>query len=315
MSYENFAKLITYFRKLQEADLFPIVAVTGPLGQGKSSFSIQASKWYCKTYLNEEYFSFRKYMAYDNEDVLKKYYNLDEFSPLIADEAARFAMSEDWNKAINKEVKKATAQLRPRHLLFFMNIPQFTWLDRKYIDELVSLWAWIPTRGYVFIFRPDNNLGIRDRWHLKDFGKFRYRIDQFTDVERIFNLVSNHKCFFDVFKFPPVPQDIYAEYLNLREKKTFLQASEQFVEQRDIAKIMAYNLKYKWAAFLEAVKSQKQGGVNPTYRTIAKQLLKDPIKKRQMVGYVTLHKWVNEVAGKIPEQVILDKIPEEEAII
>ena len=63
IAYENFNKLITYFRKIQEADLFPIVAVTGPLGLGKSSFSIQSAIRYGETYLNKKYFSWYEYIA------------------------------------------------------------------------------------------------------------------------------------------------------------------------------------------------------------------------------------------------------------
>lgn len=309
MAYENFEKLITYFRKLQEADLFPIVAVSGPLGQGKSSFSMQCSIKYCNDYLNESYFSCRKYIAYDNEEILNKYYNLDEYSPLIADEAARFAMSEDWNKAINKEVKKVTAQLRPRHLIFLMNIPNFAWLDAKYRDELVSVWAWIPTRGYAVIFRPDNNPGEKDRWHLKDFTKYRHRIDQFTDIEKISNMVSSHKCFFDLVKFPKVPEEIYEQYLKLREQKTFIESSDQFVMQKDLAKVMSYNLKYNWNRLMEAV--QKGKFERPTYRMISDILFNDPIKNIKLAKYITIRNWVNEVATKLPEQQLLPDIIEE----
>ena len=301
MSYENFGKLIKYFRKYQEADLFPIVAVTGPLGSGKSSFSMQCSIKYSKNYFNEKhYFSCKKYIAYDNPEVLSKYYNLPEFSPLIADEAARFAMGEDWNKAINKELKKVTAQIRPRHLLFLMNIPNFLWLDRKYRDELVCMWVWVPIRGYAIIFQPDDNPGESDRWHLADFRKYKYRISLFSDIQRIYNLVSKHKCFFDLVQFPKVPEDIYQEYLKLREQKTYTENKENFVDQKELAKIMVYNIKNNWEPFLNAIKEGRFE--KPSYKMISDNLLVDPISKEKILQFTTIRNWEQEIMSKLTQQ-------------
>lgn len=299
MSYENFWKLISYFRGLQEANLFPIIAVSGALGQGKTSFSIQSSIRYCSKYLNEN-FSVKKYIAYDNEEVSQKYYNLPEYSPLIADEAARFAMSQDWNRAVNKELKKTTMQLRPRHLLFFMNIPNFAWLDRVYRDELVSLWVWIPTRGYAIVFRPDNNPKLKDRWRLKDFDE-NVRIDSFTDIEKIVNLVSKHKCYFDTFAYPPMPQDIEEEYLELRIKKTFLEAGERFTVQRDLAKVILYNIRYKWNELVDAVQASRSKST-PAYRIMEKYLMQDPVKNIRLVNHSNIDKWVKEIKSKLPQE-------------
>ena len=285
------------------------------MGQGKTSFSIQSAIRYCEKYLNESYFSLRKYIAFDNDEVNQKYYNLPEYSPLIADEAARFAMSMDWNKAVNKELKKATMQLRPRHLLFFMNIPNFAWLDKVYRDELVSLWVWIPTRGYAVVFRPDNNPKLKDRWRLKDFEE-KDRIDYFTDIERIQKIVHSHKCYFDTFQFPILPKDIEDEYLKLRQQRTFVEAGERFVVQKDLAKIMAYNLRYRWNEFSDAVNNGRKK--YPTSRIIAGHLMFDPVKKLQLITHSNVDKWFKEIKEKVPAEVqqqitaTLEDLPEEE---
>ena len=309
MAYENFGKLIKYFRSLQEADLFPIVAVSGALGQGKTSFSMQCSIKYCKEYLNESYFSCNKYIAYDNDEVLAKYYNLPENSPLIADEAVRFAMSMDWNKAINKEVKRKTTEIRPRHLLFFMNIPNFSWMDAIYRHELVSMWAWIPTRGYAVIFRPDNNPGEKDRWHLKEFTKYRHRIDHFTDIDKIYSMVNSHKCFFDMVQFPKVPEDIYQEYLKIRLKRTIGDAAESYILQKDIAKIMSWNLKNRWNELHETIHRSRKKVLS--YRIMADVLLKDPVNNIHLAKYSSIRNWVAEVQRKLPEQVKPPQAPEQ----
>src|SRR3990167_10278696 len=125
------------------------------------------------------------------------------------------------------------------------------------------MWACIPTRGYAVIFRPDNNPGEKDRWHLKEFTKYRHRIDQFTDIDKIYQMVQSHKCFFEMITFPQVPQDIYDRYLEVRQQRTFKDIGEKFVMQKDLGKIMAYNIKYKWNILIEAV--NKSRTKLPTY--------------------------------------------------
>jgi len=321
MSYENFNKLIEYFRKWQEADLFPIIAVTGPLGQGKSSFSIECAKNYVKRYFNENWFKCKKYIAYDNEEVLEKYYSLDEFSPLIADEAARFAMGEDWNRFENKQLKKLTAQIRPRHLLFFLNLPNFIWLDSKYRDELVSMWVWIPTRGYAVVFMPDNNPSIKDRWHLKELGKYKKRITPFTDIDKVHHLVKNNPCLFDIVKFPKVPEDIYEVYLKIRNEKTFEENEEKFLNQKDIGRIMCYNIRTRWPMILETVNKSPRN--YPTHPLIADAFLRHPVTQKPIVTPATIRKWIYDTEQGLPlkikkrmeeEKLIRDSMPEREVV-
>ena len=303
MAYENFEKFVRYLRGLQEANLFPIIAVTGTMGSGKTSFSMQAAIKYHELYLDKP-FNVEHNIAYDNNDVVEKYYSMEEMNQLIADEAARFAMSEDWNRAENKELKKITAQLRPRRLVFYMNIPNFTWLDRKYKSELVRLWVWVPTRGYAVIFKPDDNPGSDDRWHMKEMRKWKYSVDQFTPIETIYNLVSPLKSFFDIVKFPKVPEDVYARYLNLRDKKTFREPGEGLILQKDMGKVMAYNFYTNYNKIMEQIQASKFK--RPTHRLVAKLLTHDPVKKIQLAGYVTVRSWVNEIKKKVPAEVQLD---------
>jgi len=167
MSYENLNKFVEYIRKMQEADLDVIIAVSGTKGLGKSSLALQVCKRYVEKYFGEKYFSVEKYTAYDNAEVMEKIYNLPEYSPIIADEAARFAMGEDWNKSENKELKKLAAQIRPKHMIVFLNLPRFSWLDKKYSSDMVSLWVRVITRGHVIVFQPDLS-EVKEPWHLKE---------------------------------------------------------------------------------------------------------------------------------------------------
>ena len=123
------------------------------------------------------------------------------------------------------------------------------------------------------------------------------------------------RLFFDIFKFPIVPKDIEDEYLELRNKKTFVEAGERFVVQRDIAKVMVYNIKYNWRRLVEAV---EKGKVKyPTHRIIARNLMHDPVKKIQLVSDSSVDKWMKEIYNKVPVEVqqtivAMNELPEEE---
>jgi len=165
---------------------------------------------------NNSYFDPKKWIGYDNDEIYHKYLTLPEMSALIGDEAARFAMGEDWNKYENKELKKNLMQLRPRHLAFFLNLPRFSWFDSKYKGELIRLWCWVVSRGVALVFEPDENQALTDPWHLDEMKKIKKRITPFTEIDVIHKTFSRHPCFMDIITFPAVPKDIYDRYMEIR---------------------------------------------------------------------------------------------------
>jgi len=303
MSYENLDKFASLIESYQDADLDAIIAVTGPKGVGKSSCTIQVTRKVLEKRFQQNYFSPRKYIGYDNEDVLKKIHEVEEFSPLIADEAARFAMGEDWNKSENKEMKKLFAQMRTKHLAVFLNIPSFTWMDRKYREDMVSMWLWIPTRGHGVVFTPDTNPGVSDAWHFQDFKKlFRNRISMFTPVEKIIQKVRKHKCYNFDFVFPPVPQEIYEEYLKLRDKKAF-EGDEKYSDQKQIGKAILANLYLHWPEFMKEIMESRFE--KPNYKILA-NLCTDPRTRIKLVNSEnTVKNWVKGYTSR--EQIIQEE--------
>ena len=245
---------------------------------------------------------FMKYLAYDNEEVQERIFTLPPYSPLLGDEGVRFLMAEDWNKSENKAMKRLFAQMRTKHLIVFANIPKFKWIEGKYRDDMATFWVRVIVRGLVVVLQPD--LGeADDSWHLDEFKKLLGSYFFFTPrevmVERIERLVRKHPCAFDYFSFPPVPEELYAKYLEARNKKAFERKKKEIVGSKDLAKIAAYNLRYRWDEIVEHV--EKARGKRVTIKIMRELVFAHPLLG-PTVGRETINSWVNALREMVEKK-------------
>ena len=274
-----------------------------------SSFSIQVARRYLEKYFGTPHDSFdmEKYMAYTNADITEKIYSLPKYSPLIGDEAVRFAWSRDWNKAENKELAKLQTQIRTKKLIFFMNIPKLPWIDSAYREQLLDIWVWIHSSfsegkktGYAMIFEPDRNQAEMDSWHLDTLKKHmrkKERIGRFTEIQRLFRIVKYNPCFVDAFPFPKLPEDLYQTYLKVRDKRAFETTKEQ-ITQKDMAKIILYNLKVEWK---KLIRQMEKGRLDvPTNKLMTEYLLKHPLTGKEVISTNSVQKWFTDVKDSLP---------------
>lgn len=224
-----------------------------------------------------------KYTGWDYEDVREKIMNLPPYSPLMLDEAVRFMMGEDWMRSESKDMKKLFTQMRTKHLAVFGAIPKFQWMDSKYRNDMTTFWIRILKRSFVVLVQPD--LGeAEDPWHMKEFQKILGHYDYHTDAERLYKvadrLVAKHPCVFDHFRIPPVPDELYAKYLRLRDKKAYEEKVED-VDKKDLGKVIIYHLSENWDYFLEQI--LKTSSKRPTQKLIATVLCKHPLPDREPI--------------------------------
>src|SRR3990167_6892883 len=325
MSYDQIEKCVDFFRGIQvKFDSDVIIATTGMRGSGKSTFGTQCARIYQKKYLNKEFTinDLKSCIAYNNEEVFEKIYSLPLYHPLIGDEAIRFIWSRDWNRSPNKEIIRLTTQIRTKKLLFFLNIPKITWMDSSFREAMIDIWVWTlatlndegEKESYAFVFQRDENQGEGDSWHLSKLRELKKRkkksiIGKFTDVDRILKLVKNHPCYFDAFKFPALPKDMYEAYQKIRDERAFEKQSE-YVNQKEVGKIMSYNLKYNWNGFMERVKKAQKN--IPSSRIISEVLLKIPQDNTYMVNHVSVNNWINDIKKKMPQVQEIIEEPEDE---
>lgn len=247
-------------------------------------------------------FNFKKYLAYDNDEVREMIYTLDPYSPIHADEGVRFMMGEDWMKSENKEMKKLFAQMRTKRFSVNVAIPKFKWLDTKYREDMTTFWIRIIRRGTAVVLMPD--LGESDDvWHLKEFQKYLGHINYFTPLsviqQRLDKLMSKHPCVHDIISIPPVPAPIYAKYKEMRDLKAFERKGEEQIDLKLAAKVASYNLMQDWDELKAAVEKSKLK--RPTHSILRDFVFKNPNSGEPLCSSATVrryHKVIEDLVGK-----------------
>ena len=185
---------------------------------GKSSAAIMLARFWCK--LIGIKFDPDRHIAYNNADMMRKIDNLNKFEPIIADEAIRFAGSEDWAKKENKELKKKLAQIRTKHLFFILCFPLKIYkVEKTYLENFVNYWIDLYGRGVGAIYVKDKN-PVQDSWRMKEFANIG-SFNEFTNPAKILDKLKKHPNFWMQIRFPRVPIWLYEKYLRVREKNIY----------------------------------------------------------------------------------------------
>lgn len=253
-SYIGLRRFVDLLRTQQiQEDLDCLIGVSGFKGFGKSSFSGQVCRHYVPKYLKEK-FVWEKYTPYTIDQVFEKLDTLPEYAPLNCDEAVNFAMGEDWMRRHMKDLKKIFARVRTKHHIFFFNIPDIWWLDRKYRENMMTMWIHCVKKGHVMFSLPNIAPGIEDRWYRKWLVKaFTHRpVNIFTPKEQIMKKLKKYPCYFDQFAFPKLPKRMYRKHLQLREKYVLMRGSEE----RDKRPVIIRNIVL--ATFFDYLKNNGQ---------------------------------------------------------
>jgi len=311
-SYPKFNAFVEMLRGMQMKEDFDcLVGVSGFKGFGKSTFSIQSSRKYVGKYFDEK-FNLGKYTAYTNEDVFKKADELNTYSPLSCDEAVNFAMGEDWNKAENKRLKKLFTKIRTKHLIFFFNIPDLWWLDKKYRENMMTVWIHIVKKGHVMLALPNLAPAIEDRWDrnwlIKAFKKQHWNF--FSDTEKMMKILRKYPCYYDEFTFPKLPERMYQEHLKLREQRMFDDTSEP-ISKRDMTfyspiyylhdelYLTIKNI-FKKIDVSPSIKKKvlnvlEKNGKILSYKDIAELIYRDPINNQLLISREKARRWNNKI--------------------
>lgn len=195
-----------------------MILITSEKGTGKSSAAIMLARLWCN--MLGVKFNPKKHIAYNNADVMNKIDGLGKFEPIIADEAVRFASSEDWNKKENKELKKKLAQVRTKHLLYILCFPLKVYkLEKTYLQSYVNYWVDLFGRGLGACYVKDKN-PVKDSWRLEAFKKIG-SYNEFTSLSKVEEQLKKHPNFWQIIKFPKPPKNVYTNYLKVRESNIY----------------------------------------------------------------------------------------------
>ena len=212
---KSFVKFLLY-RSLSNFD--SLVLVEGIKGAGKSSFAVLMAVMWCK--MLDIKFDPNKHIAYTNAQVMHAIDTLPPFSPIICDEAVNFAVSTEWAKTENRELRRKLAQIRTKHFFFMLCFPmKISKVERTYLESFVNYWISIFFRGTGAMFIRDMNPAF-DSWRIKDFDKIG-SYNEFTPREVIMKKLQKHPNFWKMLNIPPLPEKVYERYLKVREKNVY----------------------------------------------------------------------------------------------
>jgi hypothetical protein len=149
----------------------------------------------------------------------------------VADEAIRGMYKMDFMSIQGREIVKVFSQIGMKNDMFLFNIPRFWDLLENLRNHRVKFWIHIVARGYAVVFLPDENPYISDPWNRAENEKmisFGDRIKK-TRKKRLISLFDEpldvidlyQKCsnYMDWFKFKPMPDKLFAPYVELSEKR------------------------------------------------------------------------------------------------
>jgi hypothetical protein len=274
-----------------EEDLDVLIGVSGLKGAGKSTFSIQVTKRYVERFIKPTFTGadLKRYTAYTIDDVFEKLDVLPDYSPLDADEAVNFAMGEEWMRRNRKSLKKIFAKVRTKHHIFFFNIPDIWWLDKKYRENMMSFWIHIVKKGYAILSLPNVAPGIEDRWYRKWLqDAFNKRIiNYFTPLDEQMKLLQKYPCLFDKFSIPILDKPLYEEHLKLREEKMLEQEKD---EEDHMKKLVAY-LCWKW------ISNNNGGEMSP--EQFVNTVLWNRWSNKPQISNQTMREWIKDAENLI----------------
>lgn len=136
------------------------------------------------------------------------------------DESIKFALSSEWAKRENRELRKKLAVIRTKHLFFIMCFPfKIQKIEKSYLDSLVNYWVDLFGRGVGSIYIRDKN-PVNDSWRLKEFGNVG-SYTEFTALSKVEKALRRHPNFWQIIKFPKPSDKLYKEYLSVRESNVY----------------------------------------------------------------------------------------------
>lgn len=240
MGMLSLKRMVDHWNMIQLTDDDVMIGVTGAKGVGKSSLSVGCAMEIVRNHnrLHDKKgffsgrlkFNMRRNLPYTNSEVIKAAQErdfLDDYSPVVIDEAIKASYKRDFAKLENKDLIKEFTVNRPRHLISFWLIPEFTSIDRdiqSLLDfHLMVLWKKPKKYAVVLVFERDKNPLNKDPWEVKKLEKIMQRMPSISyttsqqQVERVIKLMENLKTFVGYMRVKPLPEKLYSRYKQVRQ--------------------------------------------------------------------------------------------------
>jgi len=223
---EEIKYIINQIRKAQKKKYDCTIALSGFVGEGKSTLSIQLMKAYYNIETFEQFKKMiRENLIYSRKSLMDMAENKKK-QFLNTDEAVSVLFKRDFMKGDQKDLLKTLDICRSNKNVFTFNVPSFWSLDAHAIQTRIRLWIMVEKQKYAHIFFPKRNPFSLDVWNR-------------TYNEKVYNKTrgfTKSPNYITTIKFNALSKEEYKFYDEIKDLKKLEGVKEQEVETPTLTK-------------------------------------------------------------------------------
>jgi len=209
--------IIRVFREAQRREYDAGNAVSGYVGEGKSTFTIQLMKKYYKIGSLSEFKTMcNKYIVYSRKDI-KRITTTETKQFINVDEAINVLFRRDFMKGDQKDLLRTLDVCRDMGHIFTFIIPSFWALDSHTVQTRLRLWVHVEKQKWAHLSRPLRNQYSIDVWNRTANEKI---INKTKSVVNTLNYVST-------MGFDPLSPEEYKIYKEVKHAKRLIAQDEK----------------------------------------------------------------------------------------
>jgi len=218
-------EIVKEIKRAQFKEYDSALAISGYVGEGKSTFSMQLMKEYynIKT-LSEFKRMCETYLVYSRRE-LEKITTTQEKKFINIDEAINVLFKRDFMKGDQKNLLRTLDVCRDMKHAFTFIIPSFWALDSHTIQTRIRLWVHVEKQKYAHLSRPLRNPYTLDVWNRAVNEKVIAKTNSITNT---LNYISS-------LTFEALSPEEYEIYKKIKHEKR-LKARDEADKKPDISK-------------------------------------------------------------------------------
>ena len=216
---ENLKMFAREIKKSLRDEGHEVIAFTGYPGSGKSNDAAIVGM------LIDDNYDFESNICYipSSKEIESKYLGLPMYGYLHIDEASRGLHKHNWYDKIQQKLRELYDVEREGHFLCTaLLMPRFQNFTENFRNFMIKYWINIPTKGLAVFYKRDEDKDAKDPWHIdesykKKQKKFRGKRIFERNLPDIIRAEQYTDCYWFYCKIPPIPRDVWDEYLALKQ--------------------------------------------------------------------------------------------------
>jgi hypothetical protein len=209
-------ELCLQIKEAQKSNRDFVLVLSGFVGEGKSTLSLQLAKEYLQIKNLDEFKDFcETSLFYNRKELLDAVMNTHE-KIIIADEAVNMLFRRNFASGEQKLLLQIMDVCRDHKHLFVLNIPSFWSLDSHTVQNRVRMWIYVELQKYAHMFLPIKRPFAKDVWEREKNDR---KCPSMSSIPECDNYVKT-------FTFDALSPDEYEIYQKIKDAKKIVKEAE-----------------------------------------------------------------------------------------